>query len=239
MNRDKRQQKEAILGRYLSAWVDDLRAGRSPEVDQGAIDELSEGEIRELLATARFTKALLFPTEQTQGQPSTFRSSLGQLVFEVREKQLANGRAIVHSSKDFGQCLRSARTSLGLSIEELSSDCEVRGRLLEEVEEGKRSPIRVPVAKMVNLLLRLYIGFDDAVELVKASAERWARETFPIPQTQFGRIGKDLTERERRDLLEGAGIAEVDASLERELDRAATYAAALRQKLQETARGPI
>jgi transcriptional regulator with XRE-family HTH domain len=239
MNRDKPPQKEAILGRYLSAWVEDLRAGRSPEVDQQCLEELSEIEIRELLETARFTKALLFPTEPTQGQSSTIQSRLGQLVFEVRQKQLASGRVIAYSSKDFGQCLRTARTSLGLSIEELSSECEVPGRLLEDVEEGKRSPIRVPVAKMVNLVLRLYIGLDQVVDLIKASAEGWARETFPKNQVQFGRIGKDITERERRKLLEEAGIEDVDASLERELNRASAYTDVLRRVLRETERGPI
>ena len=239
MNRDNRHRREEILGKYLSAWLDDLRAGRSPEVDQEALAELSDSEVLELFATARFTKALHFPSEPIQGQSGTIRSRLGQIVFDTREKQLLNGRVIVQFSKDFGQCLRTARERLGLSMDILSSYCEVPEQLLRDVEEAKRSPIRIPAAKMANLLIRLCIGLDESVELIGASAELWAREIFPRTQNQLGRISKGKTARERRDLLEGAGLEDVDASLERELVRIRTYRAVLRQELQGTTRGPF
>lgn len=237
MNRDKKEQREVLLGRYLSGWVDDLRHGKSPEVDSRALEDLSEDELRELLAIARFTIAVSFPAEEISEESDAIRSRLGKTLFQAREKQLASGQNLVASSTDFGQCLRTVRTSLGLSIDDISRECAIPGSLLEDVENGERPATRVPVAKMANLLQKLYIGLNEAVELINTSTERWARQTYPRMQEQLGRVGKDKSEHERRELLERAGIQDVEGSLERELERASEYASALRIELRKAGRG--
>lgn len=237
MNRDSKEPREVLLGRYLSEWVDDLRNGKSPQVGPRALEDLSEDELRELLATARFTKAVSYPAEETLGESDAIRARLQQTLYEVRERQLVHGRALVASSTDFGQCLREARTSLGLSTDDIARGCAIPASLLEDVEQGRRPPIRVSVAKMTNLLQRLYIAVEEAAELINTSTERWARQTYPRIQEQLGRTGKEKSEAQRRTLMEGAGIQEVGGSLERELDRSKEYVAALRVALGKAARG--
>ncbi len=223
MSQEKRSSEE-IRGRYLSKWIEDLRAGKSPEVSAEALSDLTESEIQELLEMARFTKAVQFPSDPGGGHSGVIRSRLSQLVLDARKKQLEHGHSLVVSSGSFGECLYGARSTLGLSVDDLSSDTAIPKHLLAGVETGSTSPIRIqPIEKMVGLLLRLSVAFRETVDLIETSAEDWAFAHFQVSPTQLGRVSEELSPGDRRRLLEGYGSEDVESDIQRELDRVKQY----------------
>lgn len=233
MGQEKRSNDE-VRGRYLAKWVEDLRAGRSPEVDHEALSDLTESEIQDLLAMARFTKAVNFPTDPGDGHSNTIRSNLSKLVLDMRKKQLESGHSLVVSSGSFGDCLRIARSNLGVSVDDLSNDTGIPKQLLADVEAGKRSPIRIePLEKMMALILRLSITFRETAELIRTSAEKWTFENFQTSPTQLGRTRRDLPLGERCRLMEGGGSQDVASAVQRELVRIKQYTDALHQQIEK------
>ena len=113
-----KEQPEEILGEYLAAWVDDLREGKGIEISDEDLAILTEQQVQDLVGTARFIKALEFPTENWQGQSADIRVRLGKRLFEDRRRQLAEGYARVVSSDDLGVCLSSSRNALNVSIQD-------------------------------------------------------------------------------------------------------------------------
>ena len=177
-------------------------------------------------------KAVNFPTERWQGRSDDIRARLEHQVVALRRRQLADGHARVVSADGFGECLRAARSNLEASIDGLSRDTGIPKALLEDVETSKRSPVRIPAEKMTELLQRLHMAFDETVELVRSSAERWALQTFPQGQTQLGRVGRDLSPKERREIQESSSTHDVDSDIKREMQRIDEYADVLRQRIQ-------
>ena len=226
------RSEEEVLGQYLTAWLDALREGKSLELSDEASRELSEGQVHDLVAMARFIKAVNFPTERWQGRSDDIRARLEHQVVALRRRQLADGHARVVSADGFGECLRAARSNLEASIDGLSRDTGIPKALLEDVETSKRSPVRIPAEKMTELLQRLHMAFDETVELVRSSAERWALQTFPQGQTQLGRVGRDLSPKERREIQESSSTHDVDSDIKREMQRIDEYADVLRQRIQ-------
>lgn len=224
--------REEVLGQYLAAWVDALREGKTPELTEEAIQELNESQLNDLMATARFIKAVSFSTEQWEGQSAVIRAKLENEIFDMRRRQLADGLSAVISSETFGDCIHSARNKLGTSVDDLSEATGIRKSLLSDVEACNMSPIRIPVERMTELLLRLHMAFNQTVELVRTSAERWALETFPDEQTQLGRFGSDLSPTQRREVIEATSSKELDSEIGRELQRVNEYADDLRQHIE-------
>ena len=193
---------------------------------------MTENQIHDLTGIARFIKAVNFPTEHWQGQSDGIRARLENQLVEIRRTQLAGGLSAVTSSDSFAECLHAVRSNLEMSIDDLSAATGIPRPLLEGVESSKTSPVRVPVEKMTELLLRLHMAFNQTVDLVRASAENWALETFTQGQTQLGRVGRDLPHSERREILEASGSQDVDSDIERELQRVDEYTEVLRQRIQ-------
>ena len=217
-------QSEEVLGQYLATWVDALREGKSIDIGDEDLRELDEQQACEVLAMARFIKAVDFPTEHWQGQSDTIRARLGKRLFEERRQQLADGYARVKSAANLGECLSSARSELDLSIEDLVVATGIPKSLLEDVEAGYRSPIRIRVDKMIELLQRLHLTFDETVNLVKATSESWTAETLQQGQTQLGRVSREHDSDEH-------GVQDSDSIAQRELERIDGYVDELRQRI--------
>jgi len=236
MGQQDREEQEEVLGKYLSEWVEDLRSGREPQISEQTLQDLTDSQVDELLAMARFTKAMHFPTESWEGRTAEASSLLGHRIFDMKQNQLANGRSLILSSSNFGECLHEARSSLGLSLDDLSDDMGIPKQLLVDVEVGRRSPIRIqPVQKMMSLILRLSIAFRETVDLIRTSAEKWTFENFQASPTQLGRISGELSPGERQRLLEGSGSKDLESDIEQELKRINQYTGALHQQVERQA----
>ena len=219
-----KSQSEEVLGQYLATWVDALREGKSINIGDEDLRELDEQQAYEVLAMARFIKTVDFPTEHWQGQSDAIRARLGKRLFEERRQQLADGYARVKSAADLGECLYSARSELDLSIQDLVVATGIPKSLLEDVEEGNRSPIRIQVDKMIELLQRLHLAFDETVNLVRATSESWTVEALQQGQTQLGRVS-------REHYLDEHSVQGSDSAVQRELERIDGYVDELRQRI--------
>ena len=227
-----KDRPEELLGQYLATWVDDLREGKGIEISDEDLHELTERQVDELIDMARFTKTVHFPTELWQGQSDDIRARLGSRLFEKRRKQLADSRARVMAADDLGACLYSSRNKLNLSIQDLAVTTGIRKGLLEAVEAGRGSPIRIPAEKMAELLQRLHLAFDETVDLMIDTSERWVVGTFRQDQTQLGRVGRDLDSDERLEAALISGAQDFDSEVRRESIRIKEYADSLRQQIR-------
>ena len=227
-----KDQSEEVLGQHLATWVDALREGKGIEISDDDLHELDEQQAYELMAMARFIKVVEFPTEHWEGRSDDIRARLGKRLFEERLKQLAEGYARVVSAGDLGECLGSARQELDLSIQDLVIATGIPKSLLEDVEAGNRSPIRIQVEKMTELLQRLHLAFDVTVDLVKSTSENWTAETFQQGQTQLGRMGREQHSDEHNETVMVNSGQDLDSEVQRELDRIDEYADALRKRIQ-------
>ena len=227
---------EEVLGRYLSEWTEELRAGREPELSEHARQDLTDNQISELLAMARFSKAMYFPTLSWEGQSETIKSHLVKRVAEMKQKQYEDGRSLVLSSSSFAECIHDARMHWRLDVEGLSKETGIPKQVLVDMESGKRSPIRIePLEKMIGLLLRLSIAIPEMVDLIRTSAEKWMLDNFQASPTQLGRVSGELSPHERRRLIEASGAEEIDSAIQRERHRIRTYTGALQQQIERQA----
>ena len=228
-----KEQPEEILGKYLASWVKDLREGKGIEISDEDLSILTEQQVQDLMGTARFIKALEFPTENWQGQSADIRARLGRRLFEDRQRQLAEGYARVVSANDLGACLSSSRNDLNVSIQDIVALTGIPRPLLEDVETGVRPPTRISVDKMADLLRRLHLAFDKTVDLVQFTSENWAIETFRTGQTQLGRVGSELESDQLREAALSGGTQDLDDEVQRELGRIEDYTASLRQQIND------
>ncbi|MCY4654067.1 MAG: hypothetical protein OXC95_12995 [Dehalococcoidia bacterium] len=230
-----KDRKEEVLGEYLATWVDALREGKSIEISDEDLHELTEEQASELMDMARFIKAVNFPTENWQGRSDNIRARLANNLLEKRRKQLSDGYDRVTAADYLGECLCSSRNDLDLSIQEVATTTGIRKPLLEAVETGRLPPNRIHIDRMTELLLRLHLAFDETVDLVKSTSENWTLETFRRNQTQLGRAGRDLYSDEHREAVSAGRTQDLDGEIQRELGRIEEYVYALRQRIQTVA----
>ena len=230
-----KDQNEEVLGQYLATWVDTLREGKGIEIGDEDLHELDEEQTREVMAMARFIKTLDFPTEHWEGRSTDIRARLGKRLFEERRKQLADAYDRVTSANDLGECLSTSRNELGLSIQDLVGTTGIPSRLLEDVEAGNRSPIRIQVEKMTELLQRLHLAFDETVDLVKSTSESWTADTFQQGQIQLGRVGQEQYSDEHNEAAMANATQDSDSAVQREQGRIDAYVDELRYRISHLA----
>ena len=227
-----KDQSEEVLGQYLATWVDSLREGKGIEIDDEDLHELDEERAREVMAMARFIKAVDFPTKHWEGQSAEIRARLGKRLFDERRRQLTSGYTRVRSAAFLGECLYSARNELDLSIQDLVVATGIPKSLLEDVEAGIRSPIRIQVGKMTELLGRLHLALDETVDLIKSTSESWTAKTFHQGQTQLGRVGREQYSDEPNEVAMTSATQDSDSGVQRELDRIDAYVDELRHRIR-------
>ena len=125
--------------------------------------------------------------------------------------------------------------NLNISIHDLVTATGIQKALLEDVEAGKRPPIRIPVDKMSELLQRLHLAFDETVDLVESTSENWTVETFRQNPTQLGRVGLDLDSDKQREKVLAGNARDLDNEVQRELSRIGEYVVSLRQQIKAVA----
>lgn len=80
---------DAVKGRLLDLWLDDLRNERRPRIC-GEMKGLSEAELTEVMELARFYKGALWPTQVTEEGAASLKAGVLAAIAKARENPAAD-----------------------------------------------------------------------------------------------------------------------------------------------------
>jgi RNA polymerase sigma factor (sigma-70 family) len=222
--------REAVKGLLLEAWIDDLRQDRRPRL-LPEMNSLTQEEIAEVMALARWYKGSLHPTELDAHALNGVTSSVRSRIAQARAKERQAAEAIVAEAPSFSTLLQTALRHQGVNLQAVERTQALPARTVQQLETGQLPPHRVPLEKMVALLRGLRLVSERVVTLVRQASIAWAEQSYGQPQTQLGRIDPTLDEEERGQLLRETSAAGGDDGLGGELERIEAYCRTLAGRL--------
>jgi transcriptional regulator with XRE-family HTH domain len=226
-------EKEAIKGRLLDLWLEDLRSERRPRMAP-EMEQLTNEEIEEVMELARFHKAALFPTRLEQGALDGLASTVLSRLSQQRADEHRAVEEATAGAASFSMALQAAREQRGVGREALERSLGVMKGALGQLETAELPPHLFPIERMARLLQIVRLNSGRIVESIREASLTWAREKFAQPQMRLGRIDPDASAQEHRELLEGSSGGDA-AELAEEVGRIDAYCDALAAKLPNPA----
>lgn len=200
------ESREELKGRLLVRWLEDLKNEKEPGFYE-EIDLLSPGDVEEVMELARFTKASFYPSEGLADDVGLSARAISKNFAEDVARQIEANRAAVRNARNFGELMRTIVKSLHIDQSALRDLIKLPNSVLRDLETGQLSPHRVPLEKMVKLLLILRLTCEEVVELVRKSSLEWTNSVYSQTPTSLGRIGLDVSTDERARLLTNRAAA--------------------------------
>lgn len=194
------ESREELKGRLLVRWLEDLKNEKEPGLYE-EMSLLSPAEAEEVMNLARFAKASFYPGEGLSDDVGSCARVMSRSFAEELAKQIEANRATVRNARSFGELIRTIVKSLSVDQSALRDLVKLPNSVLRDLETGQLSPHRVPLEKMVKLLLILRLTCEEVVELVRKSSLEWTNSVYSRTPTRLGRIGLEVSGNERARLL--------------------------------------
>jgi hypothetical protein len=187
---------------------EDLKGEKEPGLYE-EITPLSPAEVEEVMNLARFAKAAFYTSEVTYDDLGSFARDVSRRFSEELGKQIEANKVAIRDARSFGGLVRTVVKSLDIDQSALRDLVKLPNSVLRDLETGQLSPHRIPIEKMVRLLLTLRLTCAEVVELVRKSSLEWTESVYNRTATKLGRIDLDITGDERTGLMDGqAGASE-------------------------------
>jgi hypothetical protein len=200
------ESREELKGRLLVRWLEDLKSEKEPGLYE-EMSLLSPAEVEEVMDLARFAKANFYPGDGLSDDVGSCARVMSKRFAEELARQIEANRAVVRSARSFGELIRTIVKSLSIDRSALRDLIKLPNSVLRDLETGQLAPHRVPLQKMVRLLLILRLTCEDVVELVRKSSLEWTNSVYSCTPTRLGRIGLDVSADERARLLRDPAAA--------------------------------
>lgn len=213
-------EEEALKGRLLDAWIEDLRNDRPPRALPG-MEELTPDVREEVLRLARWSKATFHPSQVPDSEVSALAKSLREGVYGKRQEEIRWTDQLIAQGKGFGASLRAARLHLDIDARALEERCTLSEGHIAHLESDQLPPHRIAVDKMLLLLRHLRFS-GNIVDVIRRSCLEWAAVAYGREQTQLARIDHTVSDSKRVELLQNTSRDTKDA-LEREKRRIQQY----------------
>ncbi len=217
-------EREALKGRLLNLWLQDLKNDRPPGI-YPEVGTLSPTELEELMGLARFIKGNLYPSSSMPVNVDSFAAKLAHVVFQERKDQIEINQSFIKNAETFSQLVFHTLGSLRIDRANLQRSLTLPQATLSDLETEKMPPHRLPVKTMVRLLVALRLASAEIVNLIRKSSREWALRTYPAGQTQLGRIDPSLSNEERRNVMQDQG------ELNKEFEWIDSYCSRLHEEL--------
>lgn len=225
-----RTEKDAIKGRLLDLWVEDLRSDRRPRIAP-EMEQLTNEEIEEVMELARFHKAALAPTRLEQDTLDGLASTVLSRLMDRRAEEGRMAEEVAAGAGGFNATLQAARERRGIGEQVLERTLGVPNGLIALLESGELPPHRFAIERMVRLLQSLRLNSERIIDLIRQASLAWAQNTFTRPQMRLGRVDASASEQEHRESLAGS-VGDTDADeFTEEVARIETYCQTLTAKL--------
>jgi hypothetical protein len=210
------KELEELKGRLLLLWFEDLKNDKEP----GAYPEvksLSQSDVEEVMTLARFIKGTISPSNGLTPDPQEYAKNITALVSEKILKEIESNKELVQTVQNFGELVRKTTNLLRIDTAILQDSLALPQSTLDELENGKLPPHRLPLEKMTKLLNALRLTFKEVIEIIRKSSLLWAYQEYSSSGTQLGRIDFTLKVGERREVMES------HSDINRELERIEAY----------------
>jgi hypothetical protein len=200
------ESREELKGRLLGRWLADLKDEKEPGLYE-ELNFLSPTEIEEVMDLARFAKATFHPSETLHDEVISCAQVLSRSLSEDLAKQIDANRATIRTARNFGEVFRATVKSSGVDQSAMRGLVKLPNSVLRDLETGQLSPHRVPLEKMVKLLVILRLTGEEVVDLVRKSSLEWANSVYCRTPTRLGRVGLEVSGDERARLLSDQAAA--------------------------------
>ena len=223
--------KDAVRGLLLTSWLADLRQDRAPQ-PLPEMELLSATERAEVLELARFYKATLYPTPATGIEVDRVGS---RLKGRIQQEQLAARQrtaSLLQEGVPFGRVIQAARQDRQINARRLEAAIAVASGTVGQLETTEMPPHRLPMDKLVALLRALGLASHQMVGVVRQASLEWAQRVYAQPATQLGRTDAEVTDEERRQLLEDGEAGADQAALAGEVASVEQFCRALSSRLR-------